>query len=238
MIKSIALVGDYNEHVIAHLAIPKALELASDILKANITWTWLGTDSIGENAPNQLDKYSAIWGVPGSPYVSIQGALEAIRFAREVGKPFLGTCGGFQHALLEYARSICGVEDADHAETNPDSTSLIITPLTCSLVEKSGQIDFTLGSRLYDIFEGKSTTEGYHCSFGLNPDWEDRLRLAGIQFTGFDTDGEIRAFELPTHPFFMGTLFQPERTALRGELHPLIKAFVEAAVKAERPYHA
>jgi CTP synthase (UTP-ammonia lyase) len=230
MTKSIALIGDYREQVIAHLAIPKVLELANDALNANIKWEWLGTDAIGENAPDQLAEYAAIWAVPGSPYVSTKGALLAIQFAREWEIPFLGTCGGFQHGLLEYARSVCGVKDADHAETNPDSTSLIITPLSCSLVEKSGQIDFMPGSRLHNIYEGESTTEGYHCSFGLNPEWEDRLRSAGLHFTGFDGDRQIRAFELPSHPFFIGTLFQPERAALRGQLHPLIKAFVTAAV--------
>jgi CTP synthase (UTP-ammonia lyase) len=157
------------------------------------------------------------------------GALAAIRFARETGRPFLGTCGGFQHALIEFARYVCGVPDADHAETNPDGAALVVTPLACSLVEKTDRIIFTPNSRLHAIFNGQPALEDYRCRYGLNPVWRTRLETAGLRFTGLDTGGEVRAGELPSHPFFIGTLFQPERSALRGDRHPLITAFVRAA---------
>jgi CTP synthase (UTP-ammonia lyase) len=97
------------------------------------------------------------------------------------------------------------------------------------MVEKTGGITFTPGSRLHTIFGGKPATEGYRCNYGPNPTWRGRLEAAGWRFTGFDETGEVRAGELPSHPFFIGTLFQPERSALRGERHPLITAFVQAA---------
>ena len=232
---SIALVGDYNEHVIAHTAIPRALELASAALKVNIAWSWIETTAISNDASN-LAEFAAIWVVPGSPYVNMDGALAAIRFARETGRPFLGTCGGFQHALIEYARNVCGEHDATHAETDPDSNSLVVTSLLCSLVEKTGHISFTPGSQLHNIFKDQETNEGYHCNYGLNPEWKTRLEKAGIHFTGFDTEGQVRAFELNANPFFIGTLFQPERSALRGEQHLLIKAFVDAALKSKEKH--
>lgn len=227
---SIALVGDYNERVIAHTAIPLALKLASTALDAKVDWSWIETTAI-RNDPNNLAEFTAIWVVPGSPYKNMDGALTAIRFARETYRPFLGTCGGFQHALIECARNVCGIHDATHAETDPNSNSLVVTSLLCSLVGKNGHISFTLGSQLYTIFKGQETNEEYHCNYGLNPEWKTRLEKGGIHFTGFDTEDQVRAFELNTHPFFIGTLFQPERSALRGEQHPLIKAFIEAASK-------
>src|SRR5437667_11486922 len=111
---TIALVGDYSPEVIAHRAIPRALELARD-----------------------LQTFSAIWLVPASPYENMDGALAAIRFARETRRPFLGTCGGFQHALIEFARNVAGITAADHEETNPASGTLVVTRLRCSLVEQS-----------------------------------------------------------------------------------------------------
>jgi len=225
---AIALVGDRNPQVTAHAAIPTALELARAADGAPISWTWVHTTTI-RDARKDLSAFAAIWVVPASPYASMEGALAAIRFARETGRPFLGTCGGFQHALIEIARNVCGVRAADHGETNPGGTELVVTALACSLVEKTGDIIFTPGSRLHTIFGGKPATEGYRCSYGLNPDWRDRLENAGLRFTGFEETGEVRAGELPSHPFFIGTLFQPERSALRGERHPLITAFVRAA---------
>lgn len=226
---NLALVGDYNENKVAHKAIPHALELSKTALNINLSWSWVNTTAIKDT--NQLAQFTAIWVVPGSPYINMEGALTAIRFARETSRPFLGTCGGFQHALIEYARNVCGVQQATHAETEPEGENLIVVPLSCSLVDKRGHISFLPHSQLFNIFKGQTTDEAYHCNYGLNPEWKVRLEKAGIAFTGLDIEGEVRAFELPTHPFFIGTLFQPERTALKGEPHPLITAFVEKASK-------
>jgi len=230
----VALVGDHSEAVIAHRAIPRALELAGAGLGAELTWTWVHTTAI-QRAAADLAGFDAVWVVPASPYANLAGALDAIRFARETGRPFLGTCGGFQHALIEIARDRAGAPGAAHAEIDPEAAELVVTPLSCGLVEQSGDITFTPGSRLHAIFAGRSTHEGYHCRYGLNPAWRARLEAVGLRFTGFDAAGDVRAAELTGHPFFMGTLFQPERSALRGERHPLIGAFVEAAARRPAP---
>jgi CTP synthase len=163
----------------------------------------------------------------------MEGVLEVIRFARENNLPFFGTCGGFQHALIEFARNVAGIEAADHAEINPNRKELVITHLASPLVGKAGKITFTPGSRLHRIFGAEPAQEGYHCSYGLNTEYQSCLESAGLYFSGFDEDGEVRAAELPTHPFFVGTLFQPERSSLRGVPHPLIKTFVESVVCGE-----
>ena len=221
----LALIGDYNPEVVAHRAIPLALELARKNTGITCGWDWFGTDTITD-APHQLAEYRGVWCVPGSPYRSMAGALAAIRFARESQRPFLGTCGGFQHALIEFARNVIGVTGADHAETNAAASDLVVTPLACSLVGQHGDITFTPGSQLHPLFGGRPAHEGYHCSYGPNPVYRARFEAAGLRFSGFDCEQQIRAMELPSHPFFIGTLFQPERSALQGRRHPLIEAFV------------
>lgn len=225
-----ALIGDFDPHIVAHDAIPKSLALARRQTASTVEWDWIGTDTI-IRAPAQLAAYSGIWCVPGSPYRNTEGALAAIRFARETRRPFLGTCGGFQHALIEFARYVLEIREADHAETNARGTELVVTALACSLVGQHGDIAFTPGSQLSRIFGGSSSREGYHCNYGPNPAYRERFEAAGLRFTGFDAEGQIRACELAGHPFFIGTLFQPERAALAGRSHPLIGAFVRAAAE-------
>ncbi|MBS0633582.1 MAG: CTP synthase [Verrucomicrobia bacterium] len=224
---TIALVGDYSTDVPAHRAIPIALELAAADLGRPIASRWVHTSEL-HDAPAQLADCTAIWVVPASPYANMAGALAAIRFARETKRPFLGTCGGFQHALIEYARNVLGLTGADHAETNPTATTLVVTPLSCSLVEATGTLHLAPGSLIRSAYGRDTVTEGYRCNYGPAPVHRAAFERAGLRFTAFDESGEIRAAELPvaTHPFFVGTLFQPERAALRGKLPPLICAFI------------
>jgi CTP synthase (UTP-ammonia lyase) len=223
----LALIGDFSPQVVAHGAIPQALDLARKSTGCALEWDWIGTETLVD-APRQLDAYAGVWCVPGSPYRSTDGALAAIRFAREKQRAFLGTCGGFQHALLEFARNVLNVPNAEHGETAPTAPNLVITALACSLVGQQGDIMFTPGSQFDRIFGGEVAREGYHCNYGPNPAYRARFEAAGLHFTGFDRDGQIRACELTSHPFFIGTLFQPERSALRGARHPLVEAFVSA----------
>jgi len=227
---AIALVGDFSPGVTAHRAIPRALELAGAAEEIPVTWTWVPTASIYD-AARDLAGFAAVWVVPASPYASMAGALAAIRWARETRRPLFGSCGGFQHLLIEFARSRSGLAAADTAETNPAGTELILTPLACPLVEQTSPLRFTPGSRLHAIYGRDTATEGYHCRYGLDAAYRGRLKAAGLSFTAVDENGEARAAELPesVHPFFIGTLFQPERAALRGEAPPLARALVRAA---------
>ena len=95
----IALIGDYDPHVTAHQAIPVALGMAAEHANTDVQFQWLATDRISDDA--SLTGFDGFWCVPASPYRDRDGALRAIRFAREQQRPFLGTCGGFQHAVLE-----------------------------------------------------------------------------------------------------------------------------------------
>jgi CTP synthase (UTP-ammonia lyase) len=232
----IGLIGDYDPAVPAHQAIPRALALAADATGIAVAHEWVSTDEITSDA--RIAGYDALWCVPASPYRSTEGALRAIRFAREQGRPFLGTCGGFQHAVLEYARSVLGWADAEHAETHPDAERLVVTPLACALVEAQGGVRFEPGSRLRKAYDVPWATEGYRCRYGLNPAFRAALTAGPLRVAAEDDAGDVRAVELDGHPFFVATLFQPERAALRGEVPPIVAAFVRAAVTTASPVAA
>jgi CTP synthase (UTP-ammonia lyase) len=225
----IALIGDRSEEVAAHGAIPRALSLAAEATGAGVEAEWFATDRLEKLGPELIARHDAIWCVPGSPYASLEGALSAIRLARERLRPFLGTCGGFQHAMIEFARHELGLADADHAESNPQAAVPVISQLSCPLVERPGSIRLAPESRLARIFGAAEIVESYHCRFGPDPSYEALFENSRMRFVGRDPSGAVRAFELEGHPFFFGTLFQPERSAWRGERHPLIAAFLEAA---------
>lgn len=233
----IALVGDYNASVTAHQAIPRAIELAARDLEAPLTSQWLNTDQLASGLRDDLHASHGVWCVPASPYADAQAALDAIRWARESGTPFLGTCGGFQHALVEFAHHELKLPHLAHAEVDPESPDPLIAPLSCSLVETSGTILLSPGSRLAEIYGANEIEEEYHCSFGLAQHHEHLFGGSAIHVTGRDRAGEVRAIELAGHPFFMATLFQPERAALRGITPPLARAFAEACL-ARAGHHA
>jgi CTP synthase (UTP-ammonia lyase) len=115
----IGLIGDYDASVVAHQSIPVALQLAAKELALTIVPEWVPTEEIQDVAC--VAGFDGLWCVPASPYRNMEGALRAVRFAREKRRPFLGTCGGFQHAVIEYARNVLGWTNADHAETAPDA---------------------------------------------------------------------------------------------------------------------
>lgn len=225
----IALIGDYNREVIAHQAIPLALNMAAESAGLKVRFEWLPTDSI--TSASQLNGVDGFWCVPASPYRNRDGALLAIRYAREQQRPFLGTCGGFQHALLEYAHNVLGWADAEHGETAPDAERALLTPLSCSLVEAVDSIRLVDGSLIADAYGALDIREGYHCRYGLNPEFEAQLLTQSLHATGHDSAGDLRAVELRGHPFFVATLFQPERAALAGTAPPLVSAFLTACAR-------
>jgi CTP synthase len=223
----IALVGDYNPAVIAHQAIPEALRLAASAARVEIQPVWTHTSSI-TGRDEDFAVLDGIWCVPASPYANAAGALAAIRFAREHGVPFLGTCAGFQYALIEYARNVCRIQTAEHQETAPDAPQLVITRLACSLVEQTQELLLAPSGIIRSAYGVERITEGYHCNFGVNPEFEPLLLASGFQAAVRDLEGNLRGVELTTHPFFVATLFQHDRRALRGEQSPIADAFVNA----------
>lgn len=228
---TIGLVGDYKQTVPAHQAIPPALQFAAQALAIEVGFEWIPSEQVDSAA--RLSGFDGLWCVPASPYRSEQGALLTIRHARENAIPFLGTCGGFQHVVLEYARNVLGWADAEHAETSPHAARAVIAPLECALVEVTGSVRLFAGTRIAATYGTSEATEGYRCRYGLNPEFRSELTAGPLRATADDETGEVRAVELDGHPFFVATLFQPERAALAGKAAPLVTAFVAAC--AARP---
>ncbi|MFI8735769.1 Glutamine amidotransferase class-I [Pseudomonas sp. NFACC19-2] len=222
----VALVGDYSAAVTAHRAIPEALRLAGEALGVAVEYDWLATERILDDTI--LQAYDGIWCVPGSPYVATEGALRAICFAREQGVPFLGTCGGFQHALLEYARNQLGWQDAEHAELSSQTQNPLIAPLSCALLDVSEHVHLVSGSRIAELYGVREISEQYLCRYGLSDAFVEPLMAQALKASGHDEAGAVRAIELEDHPFFIATLFQPERAALQGRLPPLVAGLVGA----------
>lgn len=232
----VALVGDYNAAITAHRAIPEALRLAGEALGVAVEFDWLATASIGETV--DLRAYDGIWCVPGSPYTDTEGALQAIRFAREQAVPFLGTCGGFQHALLEYARNQLGWADAEHAELSPQASTPLIAPLACALLEVGERVQLVSGSRIAELYGMREITEQYLCRYGLDNAFVEPLTAQALNVSGHDDAGAVRAIELDDHPFFIATLFQPERAALMGRVPPVVMGLIGAcAVQSVHEAH-
>lgn len=222
----LALVGNCSPQVRAHARIPAVLDALRDRYELDLDPYWLPTEDItGEQSLNGFD---GVWIVPGSPYRSEAGAITAARFARERGVPLLGTCGGFQHAVLEFARNVCGLTGVAHGENTPEAEDLLIMPLACSLAGHEAAVRVTPGSLAEAILGAERTVERYFCSYGLNTAYQDALRAHGLRFTGVDEQGEPRIAELPDHPFYLVTLFQPELAGEASRPHRIIRAFASA----------
>lgn len=229
----VGLVGDESDAVVAHRAIPVALRLAAERVGCSVEHRWVPTETIDSDAVVQ--PFDGLWCVPGSPYRSTAGALTAIRHARTGTTPFIGTCGGFQHTVLEYARNVQGWADAEHAEVAGDADLAVISPLACGILEGENTVRFVRGSRLAAAYGVEEAREEYLCGYAINPDFVARLLDGPLRATATDVDGQVRAVELDRHPFFVATLFQPERLALKGQVPPLAVAFLEACnVRSQR----
>jgi CTP synthase (UTP-ammonia lyase) len=163
----IAVIGEYYDNFEPHASLKQSL----DDLRGEYAfeYEWIDTERVDREKDRVLEKYSGIWSAPGSPFKSLEGALYAISFARLNDLPHLGTCAGFQHAVIELARNVLGIEDAQHEEYDAQSSTLFVNRLVCSLAGKTMDVYLksgTLARRLYGLDKIK---ENYYCSFGINP---------------------------------------------------------------------
>jgi len=124
-----------------------------------------------------------------------------------------------------------GIREAAHAETDPDASCLFITRLSCSLVGKTLEVNVKPGSKAAEIYQSSHAAEKYYCNFGLNPAYREQLEGAGLNISGTDQAGEARIIELPTHPFFLGTLYVPQANSTREKPHPIVLEFLRTAFR-------
>jgi CTP synthase (UTP-ammonia lyase) len=238
----IGILGDFNPEFPSHHATSAALQHAASKLKIEVDSQWIPTPSLtATNSEKILEAFDGLLASPGSPYKSFDGMLKGIEFARRRDWPFLGTCGGFQYALIEFARNVLAIADADSAENNSGSKNIVIYPVACAVPHRKGdaprlsgkvpEIRLRPGSYLQSFYgkDKEVVTEEFFCNFEINPDYEWTTMEAGFPVVARGAHGEIRAIESPTHRFFVATLFQPQLSSTEKNAHPVILAFVQAA---------
>ena len=121
------------------------------------------------------------------------------------------------------------ISDAEHEETSPDASRLLISKLSCSLVGETQTVNVRPGTLAYQAYGREQVVEQFSCNYGLNPAYEEELEKNGLKITGRGEDGEARIVELADHPFFIATLFVPQLSSSVERPHPLIIQFLEAA---------
>jgi CTP synthase (UTP-ammonia lyase) len=240
----IGIFGDYDPDSPTLPSIEKSIAHSAEKLKIATEAHWLATDSLLEpEIEKNLESFDGLWAAPGSPYKSFDGMLRGIEFARRRDWPFLGTCGGFQYALIECARNVLGMKDADSAENNSGSKNIIITPLGCAIPggkahapKLSGAVPgirIRPGSYLHSFYKQDNVTEEFFCSYEVNAEFEGAIIDAGFSIAARGGEGEVRAIEFPKNKFFIATLFQPQLSSKPGKPHPIVMEFLLAASKCK-----
>lgn len=225
----LAIVGEYNPDFEPHVHTDAAIEHAASALGLGVQSEWIS--SVDAHITT-LTGFDALWFAPGSPYRDLSRTLDAIQFARGQNVATLGTCGGYQHMVIEFARNVLGIRDAQHAEYDPYASRLIVSQLPCFLGGREMEISLSPGSRTAAAYGTDAIIERYYCNFGVNPDYVNQISSAGLEVVGIDAEGACRVMELSSHRFFVGTLFVPQARSRPDHPHPLITAFLLAAVRS------
>lgn len=237
MASRIAIIGEQNTDFRPHAVVNEMITRFNEQNNKAVKPAWISTEKLNQSDHKTiLSDYQGIWISPGSPYKSLDGALNAIKFSRTRNIPALGTCAGFQHMILEYAINHLELEDAVSAQYNPEGKNQVINELTCQVMGQSLKIFIQKGTRAFEIYRSGTITEHYYCRFGFNTAFMKKFRNSGLVFSGVDDRNEPRIFELPNHAFFLGTLFVPGdhmifSNEIKHEGHPVINAFLKSSLR-------
>ncbi|SEW30851.1 CTP synthase C-terminal region-related (seleno)protein [[Clostridium] fimetarium] len=223
----IGIIGDYDGRP-SHLATEEALKHSAKKLGMEIQIKWIDTVEF-EKDEQDLQCFDGLWCAPGSPYKSMNGAINAIQYARENDYPFIGTCGGFQHAVIEYGRNVLQINNLKDINFNPYDANDFITALSCSLLGQEKRIFIDKNSKLYNIYDCTEIIEKYNCSFGLNKDFQNLLNQNGFKVVGTDENEEARIMTIKDNTFFFVSLFQPQLSSTYENPHPLISKYLSSA---------
>ncbi len=215
----IALLGDRSTHR-SHQELDALVPRLRDELDVHAEW-------VATDAGADLAAYDGVWLVPGSPYADDDAVLAELTRIRVEEQPFLGTCGGMQYAVVELSRSLLGTP-ATHAESDGAADDNVVVPLACALQGEERLVTPVPGTR----FAGwcPEPFVGMHfCSYAASPAAVDALIAAGVVVGATAPDAGAEVLELPGHPFYVTTMFQPHVGAIAGQpVHPLVRAFVAA----------
>jgi CTP synthase len=232
---SVALVGKYGLED-AYISIHEALKHAGLETATEVDTEWVHSEDLADGHDGELDGVDGVIVPGGFGSRGTRGKIEAVRYAREAGVPFLGLCLGFQLAVVEYARNALGLAGAHSAEIDEETPHPVIDllPEQYETEEMGGTMRLgahkttiepdTLASRVYG---GTTCTERHRHRYEVNPEYIEDFEDAGLRFSGY-AGNRMEILELPDHPYFLGTQFHPEFRSRPGRASPPFVALVEA----------
>ncbi len=236
----IGLVGKYVESKDAYLSICEALKHSAASLGVQVVIRPIEAGMLKET--NVADVLSGVDGVlvPGGfGHRGIEGKIEAVRYARERGVPFLGICLGMQVAVIEFARNVLGFSDAHSTEFNPDTTHPVIDLLPSQRGMRNKGGTMRLGnyrcllersSQSFALYGQEEIWERHRHRYELNEYFVDQLEKRGMVMAGFNPEYQVvEIVELREHPFFVGVQFHPEFKSRPNRPHPLFLGFLKAS---------
>lgn len=246
----IALVGKYVELHDAYLSVAEALSHAGFAFGTKIRIHWVNSEELEDHLDTLDDVFKGVGGivVPGGfGSRGIEGKIASIRWAREHKVPFLGLCLGMQCAVIEFARHVCGMTDANSSEIAPDCQYPVIDLMADQedVTEKGGTMRLGLypcklaaGTRARALYDDKEIVyERHRHRYEVNNEFRQSMVDKGLVIAGTSPDNRlVEMIELKDHPFFEATQAHPEFKSRPTRPHPLFKGFVEAAIKYESEY--
>lgn len=237
---SIGLVGKYTQVQDSYKSISEAFIHAGAINNTKVSVRWLDSEHItAENAPEQLAGLDGVLVAPGFGSRGIEGKLHALKYIRENGIPFFGICLGMQCAVIEFARNVCGITDANSKEFKKTKNSIIdLMPDQRNITDKGGTM--RLGAYPCVLKKGSLASIAYGTEFinerhrhryEVNNTYRRTLEENGMILSGLSPDTTlVEIIELPNHPWFVGVQFHPELKSRAVIGHPLFIAFIKAAL--------
>lgn len=236
----IALIGKYVELQDSYKSILESFIHAGAENEVKVEVISVHSEHIdGKTMSSKLANIDGILVAPGFGERGIEGKVEAVRYARENNIPFLGICLGMQMAVIEYARNILGLKDANSTEMNPQTGNPVISLMEDqkSITNKGGTMrlgswkcDLKEGSLIKKIYNTESIDERHRHRFEYNNKYKEQLEAAGMRATGINPEtGLVEIIEIPSHPWFIGVQYHPEYKSTVASPHPLFIAFVKAA---------
>ncbi len=246
---NVAMVGKYVDLRDAYISLSEALLHGGIHTRTRVNIHYIEAQDIEDNGVDCLADMDGIVVPGGFGDRGIQGKIEAVRYARESGTPYLGICLGMQVAVIEAARNLAGLEGAMSTEFNRETPHPVVALITEWQDAKTGSVEqrteasnlggtMRLGAQEITLKEGSlaatsygSTTisERHRHRYEVNNNYRDRLTEAGLVFSGLSVDDLVEMVEIPDHPWFVASQFHPEFTSNPRDGHPLFKGFIEAA---------
>ncbi len=240
----IAVVGKYTALVDAYKSIAEALVHAGIANDVGVEIDWVSSEELEDRGPRFLDGYGGVL-IPGGFGVrGTDGMVDAVRFARESGLPFLGICLGLQCAIIEFARNVCDLEESHSHEFDRETTNPVISLMDAqyNVTEMGGTMRLGAypcrlqeGSFAREVYDATEISERHRHRYEVNNEYRENLAQNGMRFSGLSPDGGlVEIVELTDHPFFVATQFHPELRSRPMSPHPLFTAFVAAATQRTR----